>query len=126
MPQEFKTEVELLKRDMELLGHLAEKFDTAIDRLADVSQSVDKMLAIHENRLQHQENQSEIIHQRISDMKKELMEEIKQLRASNTIEHKEVVDRLAAVEKWRWIVVGASIAFGFIAAQMEAVSKIFN
>ena len=123
MAQEFKTEVELLKRDMELLGHLAEKFDTAIDRLADVSQSVDKMLAIHENRLQHQENQSEIIHQRISAMKKEL---IKQMRASNTIEHKEVVDRLAAVEKWRWIVVGASVAFGFIAAQMEAVSKIFN
>lgn len=118
MPQEFKTEVELLKRDMELLGHLAEKFDTAIDRLADVSQSVDKMLAIHENRLQHQENQSEVIHQRITDMKKEMMEEIRQLRASNTIEHKEVVDRLAAVEKWRWIVVGASIAFGFIVAHL--------
>ena len=51
-------------------------------------------------------------------MKKEMMEEIRQLRASNTIEHKEVVDRLAAVEKWRWIVVGASIAFGFIVAHL--------
>ena len=76
MPEEMKTEVELLKRDMELLGSLAEKFDIAIDRLTEVSRSVDKMLAIHENRLQHQENQSELIHQRISDMKKEMIDVI--------------------------------------------------
>ena len=37
MPEEMKTEVELLKRDMELLGSLAEKFDIAIDRLTEVS-----------------------------------------------------------------------------------------
>ena len=70
MPEQMSTEVELLKRDMELLGNLASKFDIAIDRLTDVSQSVDKMLAVHESRLQQQESQAEIIHQRISDMKK--------------------------------------------------------
>ena len=126
MPEEIKTEVELLKRDMELLSNLAEKFDVAIDKLAAVHQSVDKMLAIHENRLHYQETQSELIHQRISDMKKEMMDEIKDLKANNTKEHNTVVERLAAIEKWRWIVVGASIMFGFIVAQMESISKIFN
>ena len=126
MAEEIKTEVELLKRDMELLSHLAEKFDIAIDKLADVSRSVDKMLAIHDNRLQYQEHQSELIHQRISDMKKEMIDEFKDLRKENFQQHKQVEERLARLEKWRWIVVGASAAFGFVVAQMEAVSNIFN
>lgn len=126
MPEEIKVEVELLKRDMELLSHLAEKFDVAIDKLSDVSTSVDKMLAIHDNRLQYQEHQSELIHQRISDMKKEMIDEFKDLRKENSQQHKAVEERLARLEKWRWIVVGASAAFGFVVAQMEAVSNIFN
>ena len=40
--------------------------------------------------------------------------------------HKAVEERLARLEKWRWIVVGASAALGFVVAQMEAVSNIFN
>ena len=48
MPEngQVKTDVELLKRDMELVSALAEKFDIAIDRLTEVSTSVDKMLAV--------------------------------------------------------------------------------
>ena len=65
---QVKTDVEILKRDMELLAGLAEKFDIAIDRLSDVSASVDKMLAVHENRLENQEQQREILHQRISQL----------------------------------------------------------
>ena len=67
MPEngQVKTDVEILKRDMELVSALAEKFDIAIDRLTEVSTSVDKMLAVHENRLENQEQQREILHQRI-------------------------------------------------------------
>ena len=54
---QVKTDVVLLNRDMELLAGLAEKFDVAIDRLTEVSQSVDKMLAVHETRLVQQEQQ---------------------------------------------------------------------
>jgi len=126
MPEEMKTEVELLKRDMELLGSLAEKFDIAIDRLTEVSRSVDKMLAIHENRLQHQENQSELIHQRISDMKKEMIDEFKQLRKENEEQHKVVTQRLEQLEKWRWFVVGIAAAFGFVLAQVKSFSGLFS
>lgn len=126
MPEEIKTEVELLKRDMELLGQLAAKFDIAIDRLTEVSQSVDKMLAIHENRLQNQEQQGELIHQRISDFKREMLDEMKDMRKHNAECSRGVEDRLARLEKWRWFVVGIAAAVGFILAQIKTLSGLFS
>ena len=123
---QVKTDVELLKRDMELLAGLAEKFDIAIDRLTEVSQSVDKMLAVHETRLVQQEQQREILHQRISDFKKETMDEIRALRDENTRQHRDLETRIARIEKWRWFVVGVASVIGFLFAQMANISKLFN
>lgn len=123
---QVKTDVELLKRDMELLAGLAEKFDVAIDRLTEVSQSVDKMLAVHETRLVQQEQQREILHQRISDFKKETMDEIRALRDENTLQHRDLENRIGRIEKWRWFVVGVASVLGFLFAQMANISKLFN
>jgi ElaB/YqjD/DUF883 family membrane-anchored ribosome-binding protein len=121
-----KTDVELLKRDMELLANLAGKFDVAIDKLTDVSQSVDKMLALHEQRLKNQEQQREILHNRISDFKKEVTDNIRDLRDENRVQHNRVEERLDRLEKWRWFVVGVATMFGFILAQIPNISKIFQ
>ena len=80
---QVKTDVEILKRDMELVSAIAEKFDVAIDRLTEVSTSVDKMLAVHEMRLENQEQQREILHQRISDLKRDITSEFRLLRDEN-------------------------------------------
>ena len=96
---QVKTDVEILKRDMELLAGLAEKFDVAIEHLSEVSNSIDKMLAVHETRLVQQEQQREILHQRITDMKREIAEDFRTLRDENRKQHNEVGDRLAKLEK---------------------------
>lgn len=128
MPEngQVKTDVEILKRDMELLAGLAEKFDIAIDRLSDVSASVDKMLAVHETRLVQQEQQREIIHQRITDMKKEMSDDFRALREENTRQHNEVSERLSKLEKWRWFVVGVATVIGFLFAQLKNISTLFT
>lgn len=128
MPEngQVKTDVEILKRDMELLAGLAEKFDVAIDRLSDVSASVDKMLAVHETRLVQQEQQREIIHQRITDMKKEISDDFRALREENTKQHNEVSERLGRLEKWRWFVVGVATVIGFLFAQLKNISALFT
>ncbi len=124
--QQVKTDVEILKRDMELLAGLAEKFDIAIDRLTDVSASVDKMLAVHETRLVQQEQQREILHQRITDMKREISEDFRALRDENTKQHNEVSERLGKLEKWRWFVVGVATVIGFLFAQIGNITKLFS
>ena len=128
MPEngQVKTDVELLKRDMELVSALAEKFDIAIDRLTEVSTSVDKMLAVHEMRLENQDQQREILHQRISDLKRDITDEFRLLRDENRKQHAEVNERLSKLEKWRWLVVGMATAVGFLVAQMGKISEFFS
>ena len=128
MPEngQVKTDVELLKRDMELVSALAEKFDIAIDRLTEVSTSVDKMLAVHEMRLENQEQQREILHTRISDLKRDITDEFRLLRDEHRKQHAEVNERLSKLEKWRWLVVGMATAVGFLVAQMGKISEFFS
>ena len=122
----IRTDVEILKRDMEMIASLAEKFDLAIDKLSAVSVTVDKMLAVHETRLQNNEQQLEILHQRISDMKKEITEEFKSLKEENRKQHSQTNERLEKLERWRWFVVGVATVIGFSLAQMESLTRIFG
>jgi len=126
MADELRTDVELLKRDIQLIAGLAEKFDVAIDKLSDVSVTVDKMLAVHETRLSNNEQQREIIHQRITDMKKEITDEIKSMKEENRKQHGQTNERLEKLERWRWFVVGVATVIGFILAQMEPLAKLFS
>ena len=123
--EDTKTDIELLKRDFDLLAGLAEKFDVAIDKLTDVSNSVDKMLAVHDARLNTTEKQTEVIHQRISDFKSEVLDEIKQLREENNVQHKQVEERLARLERWRWFVIGIAAAIGSGITTLISVSDKF-
>ncbi len=121
----IKTEVELLKRDFDLLSGLAGKFDIAIDRLIDVSTAIDKMLAVHEARLENQEKQSELIHQRITDFKKEIMDEFRDLRSENENQHRNVSERIGRLERWKWFIVGIGAAVGAlltIAVQLKTLT----
>jgi|TARA_A100001391_G_C5009466_1_gene262877 chromosome segregation ATPase len=122
----IRTDVEILKRDMEMIASLAGKFDVAIDKLSAVSVTVDKMLAVHETRLQNNEQQREILHQRISDMKKEITEEFKSLKEENRKQHSQTNERLEKLERWRWFVVGVATVIGFSLAQMESLARIFG
>lgn len=115
-----------MSTENDLINNLAARFDSAIAKLSEVSISMDKMLAVHETRLEQQERQTEILQDRIGDFKKEMMDELKDLRNENKMAHQEVGERLSRLEKWRWMVVGASVVFGFVVAQMQVFSKIFS
>lgn len=121
-----REDLDNLKRELTVLSTLTSKFDTAITHLSNVSVSIDKMLAVHEARLENQEKQNEVIHTRINDFKKEISDEIKILRSENKSQHTETNERLSRLEKWRWFVVGVATVLGFILAQMESISKIFG
>ena len=120
-----QTDIGSMQRDLDVLVALVEKFDIAIERLTAVSTSVEKMLAVHETRLQSTERQTEVVHQRITDFKKDVIEEIKSLRVENDAQHKDVSDRLARIERWKWFVIGIASGVGFIASTLVQIKDLF-
>ena len=85
---ELKTDIELAKRDISGMQSMMSKLDTAIDKIADVSNGISKILAVHdqaidtlkvsvEERKRLSEREVELLHKRISEMKEENTEERK-------------------------------------------------
>ena len=133
---ELETEVRLLKRELEGQTKIHDRLDVAIDKLTDVSNSIHRMLAVHEEKIARQEEaiieaeqQIEIrrgelmvkideLHSRITTNTKEIMTAAAQQHAQQNKEiqklHDEINLRIGVLEKWRHVLIGGSIVIGFL------------
>jgi ABC-type siderophore export system fused ATPase/permease subunit len=136
-------DISYLSKDMAVVNTLVGRLDTTIDKLTDISSSVSNLLAVHETKLSSQEiiikqlsdlvearrvetdDKIQILHERISSGERELkisideqydelMKEIKEMRAESATQHTTLSDRITAMEKWMWTVIGGSAIVGGI------------
>ena len=122
---DLKVQLEGLKKDIENVSNLNTRLDTAIEKLTDVSTSIKSMLAVHEEKINRQEQIDEIIFDKLKDraseidvVHKELSKEIQQLEKRLLIEIKSMkLDfgaRVGILEKYRWLIMGGAIVIGWI------------
>tara|TARA_B100000795_G_scaffold136105_1_gene101680 strand:+ start:376 stop:789 length:414 start_codon:yes stop_codon:yes gene_type:complete len=133
MTEDINTEVALLKKEVTDIKFIFSRLDTAIERMVDVSSSVNRMLAVHEEKISQQEEASiradtefkadvKELHSRITTNTKEMMQTI----TSQHLEQQQMMDRMrielnnrvGILEKWRWIIIGGSIVVGFALQKM--------
>jgi predicted nucleic acid-binding Zn-ribbon protein len=143
----LETEVELLKKEVQDMAKIHARLDTAIEKIADVSQSLHTIMAVHEEKLMRQEealeNQEEKLqanimelHSRITSNAKEqthLMNEMERrlvdaMKEHNRVESAEfqrlrndIQGRVGVLEKWRYLIIGGSIVAGFV---IQAIMKV--
>jgi len=98
----------VLEQKVEDLKPLVVRIDTAIEKLSEVSTSVSRMLAVHEERISKQEEIENI-----------QFDKIDKLREKMDSDHKEVQRRLNMLEKKMWIAVGATMAFLFLIGNLN-------
>tara|TARA_B100000029_G_scaffold86351_1_gene76621 strand:+ start:1904 stop:2335 length:432 start_codon:yes stop_codon:yes gene_type:complete len=133
---ELETEVQLLKRDIEDIKSIHTRLDVAIDKLTDVSNSIHRMLAVHEEKLARQEEASYELEKQIEKRRTELLSKIDELHSRVTTNTKEIMitaaaqhesqnkeiqkireeltSRMGVLEKWRHVLIGGSIVAGFL------------
>ena len=140
MPDKLATDVEILKREVADMKLIHGRLDNAITKITDVSNSINRMLAVHEEKLASQEDaisrqetdtverkrefekDVEIIHERIRTTKDDLSSMMskqheEQSMAINSIK-KDLKDRVGVLERWRWLLIGGCIVIGFIIHKM--------
>ena len=133
MVEDINTEVALLKKEVTDIKFIFSRLDTAIERMVDVSSSVNRMLAVHEEKITQQveasiradtEFKADIkeLHSRITTNTKEMMQAItsQHLEQQQTLDRMrvELNNRVGILEKWRWIIIGGSIVVGFALQKM--------
>ena len=133
---ELETEVELLKKELYDQRKIHDRLDIAIEKLTDVSNSIHRMLAVHEEKIARQEEALFEAENKIEERRSELSLKIDELHSRITTNTKEIMSaaalqhqeqnkeiqkirdelstRVGVLEKWRWIIIGGSIIAGFI------------
>ena len=133
---ELETEVELLKKELRGQKKIHDRLDIAIEKLTDVSNSIHRMLAVHEEKLARQEEAIFQAEEQIEVRRTEVLKQIDELHSRITTNTKdimsaavaqhqqqnkeiqrirdELVSRVGVLEKWRHVLIGGSIVIGFI------------
>tara|TARA_Y100001937_G_C6951888_1_gene254986 strand:- start:194 stop:640 length:447 start_codon:yes stop_codon:yes gene_type:complete len=140
MPDKLATDVEILKREVADMKVIHGRLDNAITKITDVSNSINRMLAVHEEKLASQEDaiarqeqdtvekkrdfekDVEIIHERIKNTKDDLSTMMSKQHEEQTIAinsiKKDLKDRVGVLERWRWLLIGGAIVIGFALHKM--------
>ena len=133
---ELETEVKLLKKELQDQAKIHDRLDIAIEKLTDVSNSIHRMLAVHEEKIARQEEAIFEAEQKIEVRRSELLIKIDELHSRVTTNTKEImtaastqhqqqnkeiqrmrdelISRVGVLEKWRHVLIGSSIVAGFI------------
>ena len=74
---ELETSVELIKKELDDQRKIHEKLDIAIEKLTDVSNSIHRMLAVHEEKIARQEESIFAAEEQIEVRRGELLIKIK-------------------------------------------------
>jgi len=126
---DLETEVKLLKKELEDQRKIHDRLDIAIEKLTDVSNSIHRMLAVHEEKLTRQEEAIESrrveISSQISELHSRVTTNTKDIMLSATKQHdnqnkeiqkirEDLNKRIGILEKWRHVLIGCSIVAGFI------------
>lgn len=95
----LETDVALLKSDVNRMTSLFEKLDTAIEKMGDVSNNIARMLAVHEERLNKQDDIDEELFTLVEKRRQELQGDIKELHSRITTVSRELSDDINETEQ---------------------------
>ena len=141
---ELETKVELLKKELHDQRKIHDRLDIAIEKLTDVSNSIHRMLAVHDEKITRQDDAIVAAEESIETRRIELSEKIddlhsrittntKEIMTAATVQHKQhteeihrlrndINDRVGILEKWRYIIIGGSIVSGFLLHKFIIIS----
>ena len=129
MEADLNTEVALLKKEVSDIKVIFSRLDVAIEKITDVSSCVNRMLAVHEEKIANQEeaqsranteftNDIKELHSRVTSNYKELTDMITQHHKEQALQMQQIKNdlnsRVGILERWRWLIIGGSIVIGFI------------
>jgi predicted transposase YbfD/YdcC len=129
----IETEVALLKKEVSDIKFVFSRLDIAIEKITDVSSCVNRMLAVHEEKIANQEEAQvrannefttdiKELHSRVTTNYKELTDMIQTHHKEDAINQQKLRDdlnsRVGILEKWRWLIIGGSIVIGFVLQKM--------
>ena len=142
--QDLRLQVGLLNKDVSLTNQLCNKLSESITKIQELNVNVMQMITLHQQKHeQHETTEAELkedikelhsrittvnreIHDRIDQVERHITERIDTLR-SDLIKHKNedkgnIVEKLAEIDKWKWMLFGGVLMAGFLLGKIDLIS----
>ncbi|NBR25046.1 MAG: hypothetical protein EBU08_14985 [Micrococcales bacterium] len=134
----------LMRKDVDGLSVVFAKLEVAIDKLTEVSNSINRMLAVHETRLGQQEESTKSLIMLMEERRKEAFERQETIESRMKEHRKEIQDDLNKsleplskklddlaktvdqLQKWKYLIVGGSIVIGVIISRTPIVGALLS
>lgn len=98
-----------------------EKIDHTLDRLTDLSSSIEKILAVHEQRLNDHSDDINAVQTQINEIHNRF-DRLRLEREKIVSDHE---SRFRDLERWRWLSLGGITVIVFLATNMSKLSQLF-
>ena len=95
---ELETKVAILEHDLKQMQVVFARLDTVIEKMTDVSNSINKMLAVHDLKLSGQENVNQDLYDAMEVHRRESTENNKELHSRITTTTRELSDKVDQTE----------------------------
>ena len=141
--------------EVEVLKSVVKKLDSSLDKITEVSNSIAKLLAVHDERLgslekisDKREDEIKDLHSRITTQTREIFDKLELMEArierrisesGNTTsaqherinsemkdEIQKISERITLLEGWRWYVLGAAAVVGWILSKYGDLTSLLK
>lgn len=114
-----------------------DRLEYAIERLTEISNTLEKIIAVHEQRISQQEKDSEFIFKameknkddidqqmkdiyiEMNDQEKKIFEEISKFRKETNEQYNTLNQKISQIEKFNWIAIGGGIVISWILTNLS-------
>ena len=96
---DLETKVAVLESDVNRMTSFFQKLDTAIEKMGEISNSISRMLAVHEERLNKHDDIDEELFTMVENRRQEIQGDIKELHSRITTVSRELSDDINETEQ---------------------------
>ena len=140
--EKIKTDIALLKKDAKTGELIHQRLEVAVDKLTEITISLQAMIAQQEQKLTRAEQTDDDIFVTLESRRKEWDTDLKDLHSRITTNSRELrecqiqseskmldeiravrtqlSERVGVLEKWRWVIIGGSIIIGLMMSNPDS------
>jgi len=121
-----------------------DRIDIALEKLTEISGELKAMIAVHEQRINQQEKETDEIHNTLEkrrdevdiklkdvyntmrDQDNNIIECLNQLRKESTDQHRSLNEKIGKLEKFIWVAIGGGMVLVWLLSNVSTYFKIFG
>lgn len=119
--ERLKDDVAQLQKQAAAADVVVDRLDDTLDKIVDLSNQIQQMLVVHEQRFDEAERQHETVSRQLDNRTEMIDREMNHIHSRISLDSAKIDERLKKIEMWQWVIVGGASVVGFLISRFLPV-----